>query len=27
MYSMKQIHHSTAVAQEQDNKTLGAKAT
>jgi diguanylate cyclase (GGDEF)-like protein/putative nucleotidyltransferase with HDIG domain len=26
MYSMKQIHHSTAVAHEQDNKTLGAKA-
>jgi diguanylate cyclase (GGDEF)-like protein/putative nucleotidyltransferase with HDIG domain len=26
MYSMKQIHHSTAVAHEQDTKTLGAKA-
>jgi len=27
MYSMKQIHHSTAVTREQDTKTLGAKAT
>jgi diguanylate cyclase (GGDEF)-like protein len=26
MYSMKQIHHSTAVAHEHDTKTLGAKA-
>jgi diguanylate cyclase (GGDEF)-like protein len=26
MYSMKQIHHSTAVTLDQDTKTLGAKA-
>jgi diguanylate cyclase (GGDEF)-like protein/putative nucleotidyltransferase with HDIG domain len=26
MYSMKQIHHSTAVTHEQDTKTLGARA-